>query len=511
MKRIGLTSTRKGLLAAILAPILLFVALGSWSVASPAGASPDDNFHLASIWCGDGLRPGLCESGVNPDWRLIPKALADSYCFAFKGDLSAACQTSAVTSYSTTLTPTSHGNWSGAYPPVFYALMGLLAGNNVAVSIVLMRLVNAALFIGLSTWLFFLLPRSRRTALVASLAVTVVPLGMFLIPSNNPSSWAVISAGTLWISLLGYFETTGRRKTSLGVVAVLATVMGASARADAAIYAIVAILAVTVLKMNVRRRFLVSFLLPLGLALVAAFFYFSAGQASFATSGLPSDAPPDPHRSSQYLLFINFLNVPELWAGTLGLGNLGWMDTHLPAIVAVIGVGVYCAITFTGLRYMSRRKAIAIAGVLAALWLVPLFVLLQSKAIVGEQVQPRYVLPLVILLAGISLVQRSGAPLNITRSQTTVVVAGLGVANSVALHFNIRRYVTGLDVVGWNLNVQPEWWWQGAPSPMAVWAIGTIAFAAALAILAVQFHASYTTPNLSVQTAPVAVRDKKPR
>ena len=32
-----------------------FAALAGWSLASPAGSSPDDDYHLASIWCAQGL------------------------------------------------------------------------------------------------------------------------------------------------------------------------------------------------------------------------------------------------------------------------------------------------------------------------------------------------------------------------------------------------------------------------------------------------------------------------
>ena len=38
----------------IVAPLLLLFALAAWAVASPVGAAPDDDFHLASIWCATG-------------------------------------------------------------------------------------------------------------------------------------------------------------------------------------------------------------------------------------------------------------------------------------------------------------------------------------------------------------------------------------------------------------------------------------------------------------------------
>jgi hypothetical protein len=471
------------LLATILTPVLMLVALLSWSLASPPGASPDDDFHLASIWCGDGIREGLCESGVNPDWRMVPQALLDSYCFAFNGNESAACQTKAVSSTSTELAASSHGNWTGDYPPVFYSVMGLFASNNVSASIALMRAFNALIFVGLSMSLFLLLPRHRRSALVWGFAVTLVPLGMFLIPSTNPSSWAIISAGTLWIALLGYFESFGLRKLGLGTIAVIATMLGATARADAAVYAIVAIVAVVLIAAKREKGFILSMILPVGLVLIAAFFFFAANQSSFAATGLPSADKATSHLSWQFLAFTNIMNVPALWAGALGSGPLGWLDTNLPAIVWVIGIAVFCAVTFTGLRTLPVRKALALAGILGALWLIPTYVLVQSKALVGVQVQPRYILPLMILLAGVALVQSNRGTLDLTRGQATIVVGALTIANSVALHFNIRRYVTGTDFASLNLDAGVEWWWAIPLSPMTIWALGTLSFAAALVAL----------------------------
>ena len=65
---------RRGLLASIV-PLSLFVSLVAWGFASPVGASPDDEYHMASIWCGAGIRDGLCEEGDSPNERRVPASL----------------------------------------------------------------------------------------------------------------------------------------------------------------------------------------------------------------------------------------------------------------------------------------------------------------------------------------------------------------------------------------------------------------------------------------------------
>ena len=67
------------------------------------------------------------------------------------------------------------------------------------------------------------------------------------------------------------------------------------------------------------------------------------------------------------------------------------------------------------------------------------------------------------MLLGIAVLRSDGAkPLIEKFSQQRAWIAGaLAVANSFALHHNLRRYVTGLDERGFNLDAGREWWWFG--------------------------------------------------
>src|SRR5690606_15284365 len=142
---------------------------------------------------------------------------------------------------------TKRGNFVGAYPPVFYSVMNVFVGDDILGSVVLMRTVNILLFVGLTTALFLLLPATRRPTLIWGWVITTVPMGLFLLASNNPSGWAVTGVGTAWIALLGYFETSGWRKWLLGAVFAAATLMAAGSRGDAAVYAVLGMGAVFVL------------------------------------------------------------------------------------------------------------------------------------------------------------------------------------------------------------------------------------------------------------------------
>ncbi|KRC60471.1 hypothetical protein ASE14_05475 [Agromyces sp. Root81] len=470
--------------AIFLVPLLAVVALMCWALASPVGASPDDDFHLASIWCAGGDRDGLCETTGDPATRKVPaEVFTAADCYRHQPEQSAAC-TSDLDGHSTSdLIETDRGSFQNNYPPVYYATMNLFASPNIQASVIAMRAVNIALFVGITSVLYLLLPAIRRPALLWAWIVTSVPLGLFLIASNNPSAWAIIGGGSVWLALLGYFETSGRRKIALGGLVVLLTVMSAGSRGDAAVYAVLAMAAVVFLSARRERSFWLSALLPAAMAVVAAVFYFSSLQSTVSVSGLSDGSVDSEEQSAASILLSNLVNVQSLWQGVFGSWSLGWFDTPLPALVAFSAMAVAAGVVFAGLRSQSIRKTIVLIGAALVLWLLPTYVLQQSGDLVGANVQPRYLLPLIVLFAGLALLQVDRHRLTFSGVQLGFVVVSLAIAQSVALHFTLRRFITGVGGGGWNLNADIEWWWPVAPAPMVVWLVGSAAFAAVLVIL----------------------------
>ncbi len=215
--------TRRGLLAKGLGGFFLLMALGAWALASPVGASPDEDYHLVSIWCGQGLRDGVCEAAHIPEARTIPHVLLESPCYNFVPEVSAVCQAEEYAVASEDLVPTERGNFVGDYPPVFYAAMSVFVGDDISVSVVLIRLVNALVFVLVLGAVYAASTPGLRRALLLGVAVTAVPLAMFLIPSVNPSSWAILAVPSLLVAILGYVTTEDRRRRwVLGALAALA-------------------------------------------------------------------------------------------------------------------------------------------------------------------------------------------------------------------------------------------------------------------------------------------------
>lgn len=474
-----------------LAPVLAVVALGAWIFASPIGAAPDDEFHLTSTWCSNELRTDLCQPGATEAERIVPPAVIRAPCFAHDETASGECQREFLDMPSEPSIVTDRGSFQNNYPPVFYAFMNTFASDNVLVSALVMRLMNVLLFVGIATALYCLLPHARRVSLLWGWLITVVPLGLFLIASNNPSAWAIIGVGSSWLALVGYFETTGKRAIALGVVFGIAVVVAAGARGDAALYTILGSVVAVILSARIARASWRKAILPVVFGIVALAFFLASRQSQVAVTGLGGSSESDIPLTGFGLLAFNLLNVPELWAGVFGGWPLGWLDTSLPAVVTYGGLGVFVAIVFVGLGVMSWRKEVSALLLVLTLWLLPTFVLMQGGNAVGQNVQPRYLLPLIIVLAGVAVFTVGQSRVRLSKVQTTLVAVTLSITQSLSLHINIRRYITGVDVQGVNLDAGVEWWWDGlALSPMMIWGIGSVAFAALVVVLLMDLRKS---------------------
>lgn len=455
----------------------LFVALLSWAISSPVGATPDEDYHLASIWCGQGFRENYCEPATAKNERVIPETLLRaSQCFAFAPGQPAGC----IDYSSEPKISTSRVNSNSSYPPIFYWANSWFVSGSIEISVLLMRIFNALIFIVPLGILAILSKISIRKSLLIGTLVALIPLGMFIIPSINPSSWAISSAVITWGSVYSLLvEPKISRKFVFGALAVFGIIIGAGSRSDSAAYAILAIGVAAVLARVELGRFSKAFVFPAVISAIPIIFFFASGQS--AVVGAQNASQPLVDISLPQLIAKNLLELPSLMIGSLGTWGLGWLDTQMPATVWVSSVFCLISILFSGIKFMNSGKTITMVTTFAAMVVVPLYVLVHDHILVGAGVQPRYIFPLLIILVQLSLYATPMVSSFFSRSQIFIIVALMAAANAIALHFNTRRYVTGITANGWNLNANNAWWWNfSIISPMANWAIGSLAFLIAL-------------------------------
>lgn len=458
----------------------IFTALATWAFASPLGATPDENFHMASIWCAQGERDGACMTNDDETVWAVPASLPMQVCYAFDPEEAATCQPEVEEVGTERYKVTTVGNFgerAGEYPGLFYEFMSQFVGPDVQRSIVVMRLVNAAIFTTLLGLVAAFSSVSVRRALVATTAVTVVPLGMFLIPSINPSGWTIASAYTLVFALYGVVRS--RSRTALAVLvptSVVAFAMGVGSRADGSVYAGLAVVVATLLALRSFRptwRTLLRLALPATMLVVALTVFMSVGSAAVHS--------PEEGRTALWSVVDLFLDIFQYIPGSLGWFALGWGDTTMPTIVWVL-VSAACAGTvFVGLAHLGRRRLVALTVAVGALLVVPTYIAATSW-VAGAALQARYIFPMVIIAVAVATLARERGGLTLTRSQRWLVVGAVAVAEAVAIYTNLRRYVTGTDVE--QLRLTPaEWWWPGAVvSPEVLCVVSLAAVVVALVL-----------------------------
>jgi hypothetical protein len=377
------------------------------------------------------------------------------------------------------MVPTVRGNWySHGYPPVYYWFQGFFVGHDLGNAVLLMRLANILLFVGLTTIICLLLPTGLRRSLIGGALITAVPLSTFLVASVNPSGWAILSALTLLVSLLGALTATDRRRRiALGGLAAFSLLLGAGARADSAAYAIAAITVAVILTVRPRpaARGLRMLIYPLILGTAAFIAFLAAGQSSAA---LDYRRPGNPLTFAK--LVDSTFGAPALWPGGFGVRGLGWLDVPLPSVVWIGSWSVFAAVLFVAVTGVGPRSRISLGLVILAVLAVPTYILFRWG---GVGVQPRYVLPMLVMLAVLAMVRMDGMAFRLTSGQRWIVVTLLTIANAVALLANIKRYTVGVDGTSWNLDRRIEWWWSIPASPMTVWFVGSLGFGLAAALL----------------------------
>lgn len=462
----------------IAAAVSFFLTLVIWGFASPPGSGPDDNDHLPSIWCARGFVEGYCDPGKEGDGfgkAPVPLVLA-SDCFAYKSEISAACQTE-LFNWNDSKLVDSVTNENGRFPNGFYWLLHLFISEEILFSAMLMRVFNSALAVAVFFLAFFAIRDDLKIPLIMSWIGSTLPLAMFTIPSTNPSSWTLVGLGTYWATLISFLlEKNPRKKLFVGMITLGTALIALMSRSESGPYLIVITATIIILLQSwkiLATREWKSLILPILVVLVSAYEFVTTPSTLGISSGLPGG---DQFRSLREVWTVNIMRFPVLYSGALGQWNMGWLDTPTPSITFVFSIFVYSGLLFVGITSMNKYKLLALLFLLFMMAYIPLRILALGKNFVGENVQPRYLLPFLFVLLGISLfMNRREKQIFINTGQLSVIVILLSIAHSFGLHSVMRRYVTGTDVISLNLN-NAEWWWNSDPNPMATWILGSFSY-----------------------------------
>jgi hypothetical protein len=150
----------------VLLIILGLTVLGTWSVASPVGSAADDNFHLASIWCGTFSEH--CNKS-NEDYQVPSETLLGMCNIIWidknieKYNQNAKCTSNAPNKYQ----KTSYFNQkNGIYPSLFYDISSIFVGNSVQSSVIKIRIFWSVIFLILVIVIFCNLDKRSQFTMI---------------------------------------------------------------------------------------------------------------------------------------------------------------------------------------------------------------------------------------------------------------------------------------------------------------------------------------------------------
>ncbi len=412
----------------------------------PVGSSPDDDYHLASIWCAG---TNTCEQVDDRSVSVPAAVVGASECFRFDSSVPATCAESLLTSEAGSASRATDrvNQRAGLYPEGFYYFAHLFVGSDIERSVTVIRIVNATLAVLALAWIAAVAPRGVRRATLVAVTVAWVPMGLWILPSTNPSSWTftgLLLVGAMTLS--AWLSPPGRKRwlSVLGVV--VGGVMATGSRVDAAAFTLVVILAAGAYVGWRRVRgniWVTTVILALGAWGALAFLL---GQSAVPTEEGARLGGSEPGVG---LLLTNISYVFIYLQGVVGGWPLFWNDTVLPPSVPVIGTLVLGVVAGLGMRRMGSRKELALAIAASALVLVPLIFLQMHGLGVGEMVQPRYLAPLLLLCVLVLLLPPDvGEPGPVDRigpGLRWTVITALTLSAALTWWVSVHRFTYGSD------------------------------------------------------------------
>ena len=499
---------RTRLTVALIAGISFFGLLVAWAFASPVGSSADEDFHLTSIWCAWGDHE-TCITNESSIVVQVPQQVAEANCMALENKINARC-TWLLTN---DLVETSRLNPSSGYnPPLFYSAMRTFVGPDVARSVLIMRMANAAIAAALLAVALAVAPTVLRRGAAVVWAVSIIPVGAFFIASANPSSWAITGVGFFWVFTWAVIRIPaghGGRRSIAAAGSVLSLVLAMGARVDTVFAIALTLLALMALEFRRIKRHVAPLAAAIGLvavlAAIGAFAWiFRVGEIlrNFSLTFPPGNASTDQPNP----LVKTLLELPAFIAGLFG-GQQPWtqresvndwgaagytwhgftygvgaVDVINPSIAAVLVGASVAAVVFLGIGRGSRVKLLVLASLGAAFVAQVILVRASvgfgawwSTGNEGGALQPRYFLPLAMVIVAFAVVSFPGRRTVMTRAQAALLATALSIAAVTSLMATMARYVHGQDRSWLQFVPEDGWWWSWGPSPTAFIVLGGVA------------------------------------
>jgi hypothetical protein len=431
-----------------------FLLYAAWSIATPLFAAPDEPVQvMKAVAVAHGQLLGAQPKGPSSPYTTvhIPEIYASGGgipgCFAFKNRVPASC----AHAFTGTTTDVSVSIYTGRYPPLYYAIVGIPSLFMASASgVYVQRLVSAllnAIFLALAvtavaTW-------SRSRLLLVGIAAAVTPSALFFGGVVNPSGFEVSCAVCLWSSALVLaLERSSDPPPGLVAITALSAAAMALVRGLSPLWVGMIGLSVAGLAgwravrelAGYRRVKLAAVVVVLAGGAAVAFIL-----AAHTLDVLPSvDLAPAGSTTGQ--LFVTTFDHTARFLTEM-IGKFGWLDTFAPISTYLVWYGAVGLLAGAAVVLTRRRELAVFVLVALAAVFVPVVISTSQARRAGFVWQGKDSLPfaLGVPLVAAALIGQSGVLDRYRGRLTSLVAFTLACGSVVAFAGTLRRYAVGIN------------------------------------------------------------------
>jgi hypothetical protein len=424
------------------AGILLFLVSATFSVITPVFSGPDDDFHLGSIWCADGISQANCVSTSNDEYTTygqVPNGLGDLL----------RCKSRVVSDAPNCTSLPDRSGYAqvrindSAYPMGFYKFNNLLITSDVKQSIAKMRISNSILLLLALFVSFLILPLGSAVKMIVSSTILLLPFPLFFVGTNNPQVWSLTTIIPLYFVFSEAYRNLDTKHDTIQIIRyvflIFVTGLFVSSRGDGMYILIflLGVIALADLKNLNKERVIFAAIWTTSIMVVDKI--YGADGMRLSSAKMQSDGNS-----------FNLHNILELPGFALGMfggrgdsGYLGLGSYDLPLPSLFWSSILFVLFTFLSISHKDRFRDMAFAVGIIGVFVISLYGMNQQAANTAGFFQPRYLLPFALIAILVKL-ERNLDHVSWTRVILTMVAQLL--AFIVFLYAVVLRYSSGIQV-----------------------------------------------------------------
>jgi hypothetical protein len=444
-----------------------FILLCTWFVI-PFGSSGDMDYHMASIWCARGEKPGIC-ANIDQAANTAEVPFMFQMCNSRNIDWNPYCE------FEEDNPPTQRLRMAAPdKSSAYYKVVNVFASEDIQQSVLKIRLFNSMISVLVLAALLITTTSRIRFAAIAGLSFSLIPWGLQFFSGVTTRGWAILGVMTSWAFLASYLETA-KEQIKLRLLQILAFLFSVSlvamTRIDTLMMVLITSLFVVIAHflsstpLN-KKRLLLGIAGICLLAISSQFLPIVKNLANFTI--------PNGYGFAQYWLF-QIVHIPEFvadwWKYNVGQSGRG------PGIVGLIGVTLF-AVNFA----FALQKSDFFQRLAAVSFTLIVFILLAKSSSVADSLVPLsgfYTFGLAVPWLGIAIANsKNPSQFMSTVGNRRTAISLLSLSYSIYFYSLLEFYTRrGKNLEYFDsISLNGEWWWNIAIGPNVVFFIAAIMF-----------------------------------